>query len=310
MSGMPISEFPATETWLPTIKIAIHEDLAGGGIEADVTGRLIIPRGLEGVATLVQKARGVTCGLPAVGTICHLFDDGITVDPPIDHARDGDYLEASSAQPVPLLRLRGPVRSLLAAERTMLNLVCHLSGVATMTHQFVKQCEGTAAQIFDTRKTMPGLRSLQKYAVTCGGGVNHRMALHDMVLVKDNHLALAGVAEGQPLHKAIEEVVARSHKEAIERPIEVEVDTMEQFREVLSVDGVDVILLDNMTPQQLQQCVSLRDATGHSTPLLEASGGVSLDTVASIARSGVERISVGAITHSVPSLDLSLDVTV
>ena len=188
----------------------------------------------------------------------------------------------------------------------MLNFLQHLSGIATQTKRFVQRIEGTGARIYDTRKTIPGLRALSKYAVRCGGAQNHRWGLYDGLLVKDNHLAAVGPKE---LSGFLAGVVARSRAENASRMIEVEVDSLDQFREVLKVDGVDIVLLDNMDCPRMQSAVELRNAAGKKGKLaLEASGGVTLETARSIALTGVDRISVGAITHSAPALDIGLDI--
>jgi nicotinate-nucleotide pyrophosphorylase (carboxylating) len=212
----------------------------------------------------------------------------------------------SDASRMPLLRVRGPLRSLLSAERVILNFLQHLSGVATQTQRFVRRVEGTRASIYDTRKTVPGFRALDKYAVRAGGGRNHRTGLYDGLLIKDNHLA------GVPLRDLpafLANVVARSRGESDARLIEVEVDTLEQLREVLKVDGIDVVLLDNMDCPRMEMAVALRDELGKKGKVeLEASGGVTIETVRTIALTGVERIAVGAITHSAPALDIGLDI--
>ena len=200
--------------------------------------------------------------------------------------------------------LSGSLRGILAVERVLLNLLTHLSGIATLTAAYVAQVAGTSADIYDTRKTIPGLRDLAKYAVACGGGCNHRMGLHDAVLVKDNHIAHIAPAE-LPGALARMVVAARAAKP---RPtfVEIEVDTLDQLRAVLPT-GPDIVLLDNMAPDQLRDAVALRNAAAPGV-LLEASGGVTLETVGAIARTGVDRIAVGALTHSAPALDLGLDI--
>jgi nicotinate-nucleotide pyrophosphorylase (carboxylating) len=214
----------------------------------------------------------------------------------------------SDQRTAPLLRIRGPVRSLLAAERVMLNFLQHMSGIATQTQRFVRRVSGTGAKIYDTRKTIPGMRQLAKYAVLCGGGHNNRTGLYDGLLIKDNHLASVPL---KGLEAVLTDVAARSRSENPSREIEVEVDGLEQFREVLKVDGIDIVLLDNMDCPQMQAAVELRNAAGKKGKLaLEASGGVTLETVRSIATTGVERISVGAITHSAQALDIGLDIEV
>jgi len=199
--------------------------------------------------------------------------------------------------------LAGPMRSILAAERTVLNFLGKLSGIATLTRQYVQKVKATSARIYDTRKTTPSFRQLSKYAVRAGGGFNHRMAMDDMVLVKDNHVAALQV---KSLRDAAEQLVAASRAEDADRPIEIEVDTFEQFREIVDVSGLDVILLDNMDCPTMRRCVELRDGA-ETAPALEASGGVTLETIGEISRTGVDRIAVGAITHSAVNLDLGLD---
>ena len=302
--------FPTTEQWLPAIRLAVEEDTGGRGAGGDVTARLTIPETALAVGTVVQKAPGVACGLPAVEAVCKLFDERLKVEfIPGLHLElvEGRHSDAGPAASVPLLRVRGPARSLLAAERTILNVLGHLSGIATLTRLFARRCAGTRAEVYDTRKTLPGLRALEKYAVLCGGGRNHRMGLHDMVLVKDNHLALAGHDPAADLAGRVAELVRQSRAEDSSRPIEVEVDTEAQFRQVLGVAGVDVILLDNMDCPTMTRCVKARDAAGGSVAL-EASGGVTLETARDIAACGVERIAVGALTHSAANLDVGMDL--
>jgi len=302
--------FPPIEAWAPLIRLAIEEDLAGRGVDGDVSSRLTIPEDLERQAALVQKAPGVTCGLPLVEPVCRMIDERLRVERPDVPGGEATFREAASRHPEELLTIAGPVRSLLAAERIVLNLLSHLGGVASLTRQFVRRCGGSRARVYDTRKTLPGYRALQKYAVRCGGGHNHRLGLHDMVLVKDNHLALAGAASGKALGEAVARLVSTSRAEEPDRQIEVEVDDLDQFERVLAVEGVDVILLDNMDCPTMTRCVAMRDGlpSERRRPELEASGGVTLATVRDIAATGVDRISVGAVTFTNPALDLSLDV--
>ena len=294
--------FPSASILRPLIDLARMEDLAGD----DVTSRLLIDEHAIGVGTLVQKEVGIACGLPMVEVVCRAYDERLRVEQiPGFHMEiiEGRF---SDSQRMPLLRVRGPLRSLLSAERLILNFLQRMSGVATLTQKFVRRVAGTGAKIYDTRKTIPGHRLLDKYAVRCGGGFNHRFGLYDGLLVKDNHLA------GRPLRELagyLSPIVARSRAEDATRFVEVEVDTLEQLSEVLKVDGIDVILLDNMDCPRMQAAVELRDKAGKNGKLeLEASGGVTLETVRSIALTGVERIAVGAITHSAPALDIGLDV--
>ena len=282
------------------IRLARSEDLR----DDDVTSRWLIPEGTVGVGTLMQKETGIACGLPMVEMICRAYDERLRVEQiPGFHMEiiEGRF---SDAKRTPLLRLRGPLRSLLSAERVVLNFLQRTSGVATQTNRFVKRVAGTKAKIYDTRKTMPGHRLLDKYAVLCGGGMNHRMGLYDGLLVKDNHVAAMPTRE---MAAALGRIVAGARAESPSRFVEIEVDTLEQLREVLKVDGVDVILLDNMDCPAMAAAVQLRDASGKKVDL-EASGGVTLETVRQIALAGIDRIAVGAITHSAPALDIGLDV--
>jgi nicotinate-nucleotide pyrophosphorylase (carboxylating) len=305
-------QFPAADEIKEIIQLAKREDL--GAQNDDVTSRLLIAEDAIGVGTLLQKGVGVPCGLPIVEHVCRAYDERLRVE-----LIPGFHMEIiegrfSDAKTTPLLRLRGPLRSLLSAERIILNFLQRMSGVSTLTNRYARRVEGTRAKIYDTRKTIPGWRLLDKYAVRCGGGVNHRVGLYDGLLVKDNHIA------GMPpreLGGFLSSIVSRSRGEDPKRLIEVEVDTLDQLREVLKVDGIDVILLDNMDCPKMQQAVEIRDRAmresgkpGGKKIDLEASGGVTLETVRSIALTGVERIAVGAITHSAPALDIGLDIEV
>ena len=296
-------KFPPLDEVRELIQLAKREDLGAAG---DVTSRLTIPEDAVGVGTLIQKEVGIACGLPMVEMICRAYDERLRVE-----LIPGFHLEIiegrfSDARTTPLLRIRGPLRSLLAAERVILNFLQHLSGVATQTQRYVRRVEGTGAKIFDTRKTMPGFRVLDKYAVRAGGGHNHRTGLFDAVLIKDNHLAGVSTKE---LAARLSDVVSRSRAEDPSRTIEVEVTTLEQFREALKVDGIDVVMLDNMDCPRMEEAVQLRNQSNKKGKLaLEASGGVTLETVRSIALVGVDRISVGAITHSAAALDISLEI--
>ncbi len=296
--------FPKEDELKEIIQLAKREDL--GPANDDVTSRLLIAEDCVGVGTLLQKEVGIACGLPIVEMICRAYDERLRVEQiPGFHMEiiEGRF---SDARVTPLLRIRGPMRSLLSAERVILNFLQRMSGVATLTQRFVRRVEGTGAKIYDTRKTRPGMRLLDKYAVRCGGGMNHRIGLYDGVLVKDNHLAARPLKE---LSGFLSKIVSQSRSEDSTRVIEVEVDTLEQLREVLKVDGVDVVLLDNMDCPRMALAVERRDRSGKKSKVdLEASGGVTLETVRSIALTGVERIAVGAITHSAPALDISLEV--
>ena len=295
-------QFPRFEEIRDIIQLAQREDLGGD----DVTSRIFIAEETIGVGTLLQKEVGVTCGLPIVEMICRVYDERLRVEPiPGFHL---DILEGrfSDARSQPLMRIRGPMRSLLSAERVILNFLQHLSGVATQTYRFVQRVKGTHAKIYDTRKTIPGLRILDKYAVRCGGGHNHRGGLFDGLLVKDNHIA--GIPIKQ-LASWLAAGIARSRAESADRLVEIEVSTLEQLREVLTLDGEFVVLLDNMDCPRMEAAVELRDRAGRKGKVaLEASGGVTLEMLRSIAVTGVDRISVGAITHSAPALDISMEI--
>jgi nicotinate-nucleotide pyrophosphorylase (carboxylating) len=299
-----MENFPTFELLKDLILLARREDL--GPQQDDVTSRLLVPENSVSVGTLYQKEVGVACGLPIVEMICRAYDERLRVELiPGFHMEiiEGRY---SDQRQTPLLRMRGPVRSLLSAERVVLNFLQRMSGVATLTHRFVKRVEGTRAKIYDTRKTIPGFRLLDKYAVRAGGGVNHRVGLYDGLLVKDNHLAAVPIKE---LTNYLQPIVNKSRGEDGTRLVEIEVDTLEQFKEVLKVDGVDVVLLDNMDCPRMEIAVDLRDKAGKRDKLaLEASGGVTLETVRTIAQTGVDRIAVGALTHSATALDIGLDV--
>jgi nicotinate-nucleotide pyrophosphorylase (carboxylating) len=267
---------------------ALAEDIGAG----DITSEATVPAGAQSSARVVQKAEGVLFGLDAAAEAMRQCG----ADRFERLAAEGDW---RNAVPADVARIGGPARGVLAAERTALNLLGHLSGVATLTARFVRAVEGTGARILDTRKTTPGLRRLEKAAVAAGGGVNHRMGLHDAVLIKENHIALAG-GLGQAVRSA------RAAQPELE--IEVECRNLEEVSEALDV-GADRLLLDNMAPAQITQAVELRDSAVRAhgpAATLEASGGISLDNVAEVAAAGPEYISVGALTHSAPALDLSL----
>lgn len=278
---------PARLTYEPIVRAALEEDLRWG----DLTSESLIPNGSTATAMVVARQDGVVCGLPVAATAFELVDPSIQVRP---LARDGDRVAAGA----PLMAVEGPARSVLSTERVALNFLQRLSGIATLTSRYVAAVEGTRARIVDTRKTTPGLRLLEKYAVRCGGGSNHRWSLGDAVLVKDNHIA-ALIAAGVPLRAALE--AARATLPHV-TTIQVEVDTLEQLDDVLAA-RVDAVLLDNMPPETLSEAVrrTARRAT------LEASGGITLDNVRATAEAGVDLISVGALTHSPPSFDAALD---
>ncbi len=296
--------FPTYDQLKDLIQMARREDL--GPANDDVTSRLLVPESAVSVGTLYQKEIGVACGLPIVEMICRAYDERLRVELiPGFHMEiiEGRY---SDQRQTPLLRIRGPLRSLLSAERVILNFLQRMSGVATFAQRFVKRVAGTNAKIYDTRKTLPGFRLLDKYAVAVGGAENFRVGLYDGLLVKDNHLAAVPVKQ---LTSYLQPIVNQSRAEDPARPVEIEVDNLEQFKEVLKVDGVDVVLLDNMDCPRMEMAVEFLKKTEKQGRLaLEASGGVTLETVRTIALTGVDRIAVGALTHSAAALDIGLDV--
>jgi nicotinate-nucleotide pyrophosphorylase (carboxylating) len=270
------------------VTLALTEDLGRAG---DVTSIATIPENAQARAVVVAREAGVISGLPlAAAAFAKLAPDiMISAD-----KRDG----ASVAEKTTLMTLEGPARAVLAAERVALNLLGHLSGVATATQEFVRRVEGTRTRICCTRKTTPGLRALEKYAVRCGGGFNHRFGLDDAMLIKDNHIAVAG---------GIRAVLERARASAGHLvKIEIEVDTLDQLREVIAVGLADAALLDNMDAATLRQAVEM---VGGRFPL-EASGGITLESIAEIAKTGVDYASSGWITHSAPNLDVALDIEI
>jgi nicotinate-nucleotide pyrophosphorylase (carboxylating) len=273
----------ATDTLERIVHAALAEDIGAG----DVTTEATVTTDAVGTAAILVKEAGVVCGLAAVETTFRTLDPGIRFEA---FTRDGDAVEA----PALVARVAGSLGAILTGERVALNFLGRLSGVATLTRSYVEAIAGTRAVVLDTRKTTPGLRALEKHAVAAGGGRNHRFGLDDAVLIKDNHLRAAG-----SIGAAVELV-----RKATDLPIAVECDTLEQVGEALDL-GVDAILLDNMTPAELRQAVEL--ANGRAR--LEASGGITLENIRSIAETGVDEISVGALTHSARSLDVSLELT-
>jgi nicotinate-nucleotide pyrophosphorylase (carboxylating) len=264
---------------------ALAEDVGSG----DVTSESTVPAEARGRARIVQKRSGVVFGLAAV-------DEAMRQCGAEEVERLVAEGEWRDDVPTEVALAAGPARGLLAAERTALNLLGHLSGVATLTARFVAAVAGTGARILDTRKTTPGLRALEKAAVAAGGGQNHRLGLYDAILIKENHIALAG-----SLAKAVH--AARAAQP--EMPVEVECRNLEEVASALDA-GAERLLLDNMDAATLREAVGLRDAQDGPEPTLEASGGVALETVREVAQTGIDFISVGALTHSAPSLDFSM----
>jgi nicotinate-nucleotide pyrophosphorylase (carboxylating) len=279
----------------PLIRMAMEEDLGGG----DITTNLLFQDGTQAKATIVSREEIVVAGLPVVQEILRQYDERLNMTA---HFRDGQSAHVGSK----LATIEGPLRSLLSVERVMLNFLQRLSGIATTTSRYVRAVKGTKAKIYDTRKTLPGWRLLEKYAVRCGGGFNHRLGLYDGILIKDNHLAELGKKFPARLRRVVR---AARQIEGL-RFVAVEVDHVDdQLNHVLKIPGIDIVLLDNMGQWQLKHAVEMRDAMcgKNGKPLLEASGNITLNNVSEIAQCGVDRIAVGAITHSAAAVDIGLD---
>lgn len=283
------------------VRLAVREDLDR---LFDLTTVALVGHDTFAEALLVARQSGVVCGLQAARVAL----DEMEVAAQFSLlAEDGSAVQSGAV----LARLAGAARDLLTAERLILNLVGRLSGVATLTRTYADLIAGTSARLYDTRKTTPGWRRLEKYAVRCGGGCNHRTGLFDGVLIKDNHLVM--VARAAPGSLSPAEAIVRARQRVLELLpdtadqvlVEVEVDSLDQLRQVLP-ERPDIVLLDNMTADQLREAVAMRDAHGAETEL-EASGGVNISTIRAIAETGVDRISVGALTHGAVSLDVALD---
>jgi nicotinate-nucleotide pyrophosphorylase (carboxylating) len=271
------------------VRNAIVEDLMGG---VDVTSVATIELGQRSAATFGSRQGGVIAGLPVVAAVIESVCGG-EASAFRTLVSDGTVVESGTK----VAEVTAPTRLLLTAERTALNLLCHLSGVASSTRRWVDALEGTAAVVRDTRKTTPGLRALEKYAVRCGGGVNHRMGLSDMALVKDNHIAAAGgITEAYQRVRALEASI----------PVEIEVDSLDGLREAIAA-GADEVLIDNFTPDQMREAVAIRNGMNVAVRL-EASGGLTLESARAVAATGVDFIAVGELTHSARVLDLGLDL--
>lgn len=273
----------------PVILMSLTEDLGRAG---DVTAQACIPEGADMRAAFVARKPGVLAGIDCVRLTVLAMDPEATIEL---KRPDGDAFEAGAV----LAEVEANARAFLAAERTALNLLGRLCGVATLTRAYVEAVAGTKARIADTRKTTPGLRALEKHAVLCGGGVNHRFGLDDAILIKDNHVAVCG-GVGEAIRRAR---AAAGHL----MKVEIEVDGLDQLDEALA-ERPDVIMLDNFTLPMLREAVERAKVSPFGRPVLEASGGVNLETVRGIAETGVDVISVGALTHSAPSLDIGLDI--
>ncbi|HEX6527748.1 MAG TPA: carboxylating nicotinate-nucleotide diphosphorylase [Streptosporangiaceae bacterium] len=271
------------------VAAALDEDLRYG---PDITTAVVVPPNTAGVAQVVARQPGVIAGLPVVAAVLEMVGGPSATFTAL--SKDGDRVKADDV----VAEIKGPLRPILTAERTLLNFLTHLSGIATATRAWVDEVEGTGAVIRDTRKTIPGLRVLEKYAVRCGGGVNHRMGLGDAALIKDNHIAAAG---------SVSAAFRGVRAAAPETPVEVECDTLAQVREALA-EGATLILLDNMCLEDMRAAV--RAAAEYPQAKLEASGGLRLDNARAVAETGVHYLSVGSLTHSSPALDLALDMQV
>ena len=293
----------------PLIQMAIEEDLGRG----DKTSEILFKDDNIAKATIISREEIVVCGMEIVGEILKSYDERLNLTIRIN---DGRPAHVGSKLGV----IEGPLRSMLSAERVMLNFLQRLSGIATTTRKYVRAIQGTKARIYDTRKTMPGWRLLEKYAVRCGGGYNHRLGLYDGILIKDNHLAELG----RNFQPRLREIIAEAKKVKGVKFVAVEVDHVDdQLNYVLEIPDIDIVLLDNMGQWQLKHAVEMRDAMcgrdpalhkgskmgtrKHKKPLLEASGNITLSNVSAIAQCGVDRIAVGALTHSAKAVDIGLD---
>ena len=283
------------------IDLAFAEDFGGEAAwRGDLTSLFFIPAGFEGVANIVARSAGVIAGLPAIGLVFGQLSQEFRVERKVE---DGTKVAANTVVAV----VSGPMNLLLYGERTALNFLQHLSGIATLTRRYVDAVAGLPAKILDTRKTIPGWRLLAKYAVRQGGGHNHRTGLYDGILIKDNHLAFALSRFRQSIPLIIQNARKQPRLSKLDEtlPIEIEVETLEQFEDALA-GRPDIILLDNMPLEMMREAVKRRNQIAPGIQL-EASGGVTLETVRAIAETGVDRISIGALTHSAPALDIALD---
>lgn len=314
MTGQLKLDAETSADCLRLIEMALIEDTGSASLaEAiDCTTQSVIPKAATASAAFVSRQEGIVCGVEIAKLALSTFAAELELEVV---AEDGDAILPGETIAI----IRGSAHQILTMERTCLNFMCRLSGISTLSQAFAKKVEGTKAQILDTRKTTPGYRRLEKYAVKCGGGTNHRMGLYDAVMIKDNHLAFYkawnedskdAVAEGIELaRKWIDDNQARLPNGS-ETVLQLEVDTLEQFERALALEHrPDIVLLDNMSNDQLQQAVKRRDEAAPKI-LLEASGGVNLETIAGISQTGVDRISIGALTHSAVNFDIGLDWTI
>ncbi len=275
--------------YVPLITKAIEEDL---GKHGDITSDSVLDRKQKGSAVLISKSRGVLCGLEVFEDTFFYIDKDLRIE---TFFKDGDMVQSGDKITI----ISGSLNSILKAERTALNFIQRLSGIASMSYEFVREIEGTKAKILDTRKTLPGFRVLDKYAVMTGGAENHRTGLYDMFLIKDNHISASG-----GIGKAVSAVLEYKQKRGINSPVEIEVKSVEEFKEAMEL-SVDRIMLDNMDMIEIEKCVELNKSLKEPKKI-EVSGNVSLLTVRNIAETGVDFISVGSLTHSVKAMDFSL----
>jgi len=280
---------------LPIIKMAIEEDLGQG----DMTSELLFKQDIIDKANIISREEIIVCGMDVAREILKQYDKRLKLKV---YVKDGKSAHVGCK----LATIEGPLRSMLSAERVMLNFLQRLSGIATTTGKYVRAVQGTKVKIYDTRKTLPGWRVLEKYAVRCGGGYNHRLGLYDGILIKDNHLAQLG----RNFQPKLRKIVCEARKVKGVKFLAVEVDHVDdQLNYVLEIPGIDIVLLDNMGQWQLKHAVEMRDEMcgKGKKPLLEASGNITLTSVSAIAQCGVDRIAVGAITHSAAAADIALD---
>ena len=279
----------------PLIKMAIEEDLGQG----DMTSELFYKDDTATQAKVISREEIVVCGMPVIKEILKFYDEKLKLKV---HVNDGEPAHIGCK----IATITGPLCSMLSAERVILNFLQRLSGIATTTSKYVRAVQGTKTKIYDTRKTTPGWRILEKYAVRCGGGYNHRLGLYDGILIKDNHLAQLGRNFYPKLKKIIDEARKVKHVEFVA----VEVDHVDdQLNHVLKIPGIDIVLLDNMGQWQLKHAVDMKNEIcgKNKKPLLEASGNITLNSVSAIAQCGIDRIAIGAITHSAAAVDIGLD---
>jgi nicotinate-nucleotide pyrophosphorylase (carboxylating) len=289
-----VKELKITDRMIePIVRAALEEDLGTG----DVTVDALVPRDRMGEGRILAKSEGVLCGLMPARMVFRILDSEVRIDV---KSKDGQALQPGDV----IMTLHGRASSLLEGERTALNFLQHLSGVASQTARFKEAIQGTRARILDTRKTLPGLRLLEKAAVKAGGGTNHRIGLYDMILIKDNHLE---IMDGDDEPARVRQAVKRSLEGlAAGMMVQVEVTSLESALEA-GKSGAHMVLLDNMTPEQMAEVVrALEKEQGANRPLIEASGGITLTNVKTVAEAGVDRISIGALTHSAPALDIAM----